>query len=69
MTHDASDEEREERISMEIIVDAYGPEEQAIRMESKQPLTRRGGVRCLTRPALTAFSVLLGTTNAGEPSF
>ena len=30
MTHDASDEEREERISMEIIVDAYGPEEQAL---------------------------------------
>src|SRR6266567_777576 len=30
MTHDASDEEREQRISMEIIVDAYGPEEQAL---------------------------------------
>ena len=30
MTHDTSDEEREERISMEIIVDAYGPEEQAL---------------------------------------
>lgn len=30
MADRAKDEEREERISMEIIVDAYGPEEQAI---------------------------------------
>jgi hypothetical protein len=31
MTHEAEkDEEREERISMEIIVDYYGPEEQAM---------------------------------------
>ena len=30
MTHQAEDEEREERIHMEIIVDAYGPEEQAL---------------------------------------
>jgi hypothetical protein len=30
MTRQAKDEEREERIHMEIIVDAYGPEEQAI---------------------------------------
>ena len=30
MTGQAKDEEREERIHMEIIVDAYGPEEQAI---------------------------------------
>ena len=30
MTDRAKDEEREERISMEIIVDAYGPEEQAM---------------------------------------
>jgi len=30
MTHGTSDEEREERITMEIIVDAYGPEEQAL---------------------------------------
>jgi hypothetical protein len=29
MTHLDKDEEREERIHMEIIVDAYGPEEQA----------------------------------------
>ncbi len=29
MTRQAKDEEREERIHMEIIVDAYGPEEQA----------------------------------------
>jgi len=29
MTRQANDEEREERINMEIIVDAYGPEEQA----------------------------------------
>jgi Calcium binding len=29
MTRQAKDEEREERINMEIIVDAYGPEEQA----------------------------------------
>jgi hypothetical protein len=30
MTHPAKDEGREERIHMEIIVDAYGPEEQAL---------------------------------------
>jgi hypothetical protein len=30
MTRQAKDDEREERISMEIIVDAYGPEEQAL---------------------------------------
>ncbi len=30
MTRQAEDEEREERIHMEIIVDAYGPEEQAM---------------------------------------
>lgn len=30
MAHPAKDEEREERIHMEIIVDAYGPEEQAL---------------------------------------
>ena len=30
MTRRAKDEEREERIHMEIIVDAYGPEEQAM---------------------------------------
>ena len=30
MTQRAKDEAREERISMEIIVDAYGPEEQAM---------------------------------------
>lgn len=30
MTPTARDEEREERISMDIIVDAYGPEEQAM---------------------------------------
>ncbi len=29
MTRQAKDEEREERITMEIIEDAYGPEEQA----------------------------------------
>ena len=29
MARNAKDEEREERINMEIIVDAYGPEEQA----------------------------------------
>ena len=30
MTHQQEDEEREERISMEIIVDSYSPEEQAM---------------------------------------
>lgn len=30
MAHPDKDEEREERINMEIIVDAYGPEEQAM---------------------------------------
>jgi hypothetical protein len=30
MTRKAKDEEREERISMQIIVDSYGPEEQAM---------------------------------------
>jgi calcium binding protein len=30
MTRRAKDQEREERINMEIIVDAYGPEEQAM---------------------------------------
>ena len=30
MTRQAKDEEREQRIHMEIIVDAYGPEEQAM---------------------------------------
>lgn len=30
MAHRNQDEEREERIQMEIIVDAYGPEEQAL---------------------------------------
>jgi len=30
MAHQAKDEAREERIHMEIVVDAYGPEEQAI---------------------------------------
>ena len=30
MTRPAKDDEREERIQMEIIVDAYGPEEQAL---------------------------------------
>ena len=30
MERSASDDEREERITMEIIVDAYGPEEQAL---------------------------------------
>jgi hypothetical protein len=30
MTRQPKDDEREERISMEIIVDAYGPEEQAM---------------------------------------
>jgi hypothetical protein len=30
MTNQAKDEEREERIHMEIVVDAYGPEEQAM---------------------------------------
>jgi hypothetical protein len=30
MPHQASEEERENRIMMEIIVDAYGPEEQAL---------------------------------------
>ena len=30
MTRQAKDEEREQRIEMEIIGDAYGPEEQAL---------------------------------------
>src|SRR5438874_9517852 len=30
MNHQAKDEEREQRIEMEIIADAYGPEEQAM---------------------------------------
>ena len=30
MARQAKDDEREERIQMEIIVDAYGPEEQAL---------------------------------------
>ena len=30
MTREAKDEAREQRIEMEIIVDAYGPEEQAL---------------------------------------
>jgi hypothetical protein len=32
MTRHAKDEEREERIHMEIIVDGYGPEEQTMGM-------------------------------------
>jgi hypothetical protein len=34
MPHVPKDEEREQRLHMEIIVDAYGPEEQAIPADS-----------------------------------
>src|SRR5207245_6790772 len=44
MARQAKDEEREERIQMEIIVDAYDPEEQALRSEE-----RRVGKECRSR--------------------
>ena len=56
MAHQAKDEAREERIHMEIIVDAYGPEEQAISWYNylddtlQFPFTARCIVRRATSP-------------------
>jgi len=56
MTRQAKDEEREERIHMEIIVDAYGPEEQAAGWYNyladtlQFPFTTRCVVRRVTSP-------------------
>src|SRR5258708_29357453 len=53
MTHQAKDEAREERISMEIIVDAYGPEEQAAGWSSylSDTLHFPFKARCIVRDA------------------
>jgi hypothetical protein len=50
MTHSEKDEEREERIKMEIIVDAYGAEEQAMGWHAylDDTLTFPFEARCLT---------------------
>ena len=59
MARQAKDEEREERIRMEIIVDAYGPEEQALGWyyyleETLQfPFT----ARCIARRATSPLEV------------
>ncbi len=57
MTHDASDEEREQRISMEIIVDAYGPEEQALGWHAYLSGTLHFpfSARCVALRAITAI--------------
>jgi hypothetical protein len=53
MTHQAKDEAREERIHMEIVVDAYGPEEQAMGWYNylDDTLQFPFSVRCVVRRA------------------
>jgi len=59
MARQAKDEEREQRIHMEIIVDAYGPEEQAISWYNyladtlQFPFT----ARCVARRAISPLEV------------
>ena len=55
MTRQAKDEEREERITMEIIVDAYGPEEQALGWYYylDQNLHFPFSARCVTRRSIS----------------
>ncbi|GHO75253.1 calcium-binding protein [Ktedonobacter sp. SOSP1-85] len=55
MTRPAKEEEREERIHMEIIVDAYGPEEQAISWYNylSDTLQFPFSARCVARRAIS----------------
>src|SRR5258708_25892213 len=55
MTRQAKDEEREQRIIMEIIVDAYGPEEQAMGWYYylDQNLHFPFSARCVTRRSIS----------------
>lgn len=55
MTRPAKEEEREERIHMEIIVDAYGPEEQAISCYNylSDTLQFPFSARCVARRAIS----------------
>jgi hypothetical protein len=63
MPDHSTDEEREERITMEIVVDAYGPEEQALGwyyyLEEKLqfPLTARCTAERATSPLRTGDEV------------
>ena len=55
MTRQAKDEAREERIHMEIVVDAYGPEEQAMGWYSylDDILQFSFSARCITRRTIS----------------
>jgi hypothetical protein len=55
MSRRAKDEEREQRIEMEIIVDAYGPEEQALGWHSylSEKLQFPFSARCVKRRAIS----------------
>jgi Calcium binding len=59
MAEPPHDEEREERISMEIIVDAYGPEEQALGwyyyLDDRLQFPFRA--RCIARRAISPLQV------------
>ncbi len=55
----SKDEEREERISMEIIVDAYGPEEQALGWYTylSENLQFPFSARCIAKRAISPLKV------------
>ena len=59
MTGQAQDEEREERIHMEIIVDAYGPEEQAAEWYNylSDTLQFPFSARCVARRVISPLEV------------
>jgi hypothetical protein len=59
MTNRDQDEEREERINMEIIVDAYGPEEQALGWYTylSENLQFPFSARCIARRAISPLKV------------
>jgi hypothetical protein len=59
MVHHDEDKEREERIAMEIIVDAYGPEEQAMGWYSylEGVLQFPFSARCVTQRAVSPLEV------------
>jgi len=70
MTRQAKDETREERIHMEIVVDAYGPEEQALSWYYylEEHLQFPFSARCVARRSISPLKVGEKVKVVGMPS-
>jgi len=70
MTRQAKDETREERIHMEIVVDAYGPEEQALSWYYylEEHLRFPFAAKCVARRSISPLKVGEKVVVVGMPS-